>query len=257
MGRVDRKAQLETDSTEASMIPPGSDAMMSSASRRSLDTFLDESYGSTSSVSVASLCVQWKFWVVMLSLGIANSSDASEILCLSYILSNQRFLDTILLNEPWRAELLASAVFFGMLIGGLVVGSCGDRLGRHPMLLLGLCCNFIAGLLSALAQNVWQLSALRCIAGLGIGATVPPLFTLVTELAPPRKRGLFITFCASFWMVGKHLRRTRGFASVGTLAALLESLCCRLCDSIGNWSLHGRNLGPRVTSISGHAPTAR
>ena len=28
------------------------------------------------------------------------------------------------------------------------------------------------------------------------------LFTLVAELAPPSKRGLCVTFCASFWMVG-------------------------------------------------------
>ena len=207
MGHLDGKAQtfiskLETDATETSIIPPGTHSMMQAASRRSLDTFLDDSYGATSSVSIASVCVQWKFWVVMLSLGVANSSDASEILCLSYILSDQRFLDTILLNETWRSGLLASAVFFGMLIGGLLVGTSGDRWGRHPMLLLGLCCNSVAGLLSALAQNVWHLSFLRCLAGLGIGATVPPLFTLVTELAPPSKRGLFITFCASFWMVG-------------------------------------------------------
>ena len=211
MSRVDRKEELftmKTDSPKASVLTPGNNAMIqaaasaAAASTRTIDAFLDESYGTTSGISITSLCLQWKFWVVMLSLGIANSSDASEILCLSYILSDQHFLDSILLNESWRAGLLASAVFFGMLVGGLIVGTCGDRWGRHPMLLLGLCCNSVAGLLSALAQNVWQLSALRCMAGLGIGATVPPLFTLVTELAPPSKRGLFITFCASFWMVG-------------------------------------------------------
>jgi MFS family permease len=40
------------------------------------------------------------------------------------------------------------------------------------------------------------------ISGLGIGATVPPLFTLVTELSPPSRRGFFVTVAASFWMVG-------------------------------------------------------
>jgi len=70
------------------------------------------------------------------------------------------------------------------------------------MLLFGLTLNMTAGIFSACAPNVWLLTVLRMIAGVGIGATVPPLFTLVTELAPPSRRGFFVTFCAGFWMVG-------------------------------------------------------
>jgi MFS family permease len=181
-------ASVTTSSTRSEMVreaPP-----------RTLDAFLEEAYDDDTNG------IKWRFWIVMLSLGVANSSDASEILCLSYILSDAQFQYSILENQAYRASMLASAVFFGMLIGGLFVGTLGDQLGRHPMLMVGLICNSVAGILSAFAANVWQLSALRCIAGLGIGATVPPLFTLVTELAPPSKRGAFITFCASFWMVG-------------------------------------------------------
>jgi VNT family MFS transporter (synaptic vesicle glycoprotein 2) len=163
---------------------------------RTLDVFLEDAYEDKTNG------IKWQYWMVMLSLGVANSSDASEILCLSYILSDAQFQVSMLQNEAWKAEMLASAVFFGMLVGGLIVGVFGDWWGRHPMLMVGLVCNSIAGILSAFAQNVWQLSILRCIAGLGIGATVPPLFTLVTELSPPSKRGAFITFVASFWMVG-------------------------------------------------------
>ena len=98
--------------------------------------------------------------------------------------------------------MLAASVFGGMLVGGLVVGTLGDWKGRRPMLICGLCLNMIAGILSALSPDVFVLTFLRTIAGVGIGATVPPLFTLVAELAPPTKRGFCVTFCASFWMVG-------------------------------------------------------
>ncbi|KAL3908460.1 MAG: hypothetical protein SGILL_008471, partial [Bacillariaceae sp.] len=137
-----------------------------------------------------------------------------EILCISYILSDEQFQTHILKQEPGgesssaaassngNGGLLAAAVFLGMLLGGLVVGTMGDWLGRRPMLLLGLCCNSVAGTLSSFAPDVWTLSLLRCISGVGIGATVPPLFTLVTELAPPSARGFCVTLCASFWMVG-------------------------------------------------------
>jgi MFS family permease len=160
-----------------------------------------------------------------------------EILCVSYILSNNQFANSILHEEAWRAGLSASAVFFGMLLGGLIVGTLGDWWGRHPMLMVGLICNSVAGILSALAQNVWQLSALRCLAGVGIGATVPPLFTLVTELAPPTKRGMFITFCASFWMVGSIFVALAALLLLDKYQLSWESLCYSLRDSIGSRSL--------------------
>lgn len=163
---------------------------------RSLDEFLEQAYNNPDVV------VPWAYWMTMFSLGIANSSDASEILCLGYILSDSAFQDEILGGEPKNASSLAAAVFLGMLLGGLFIGTIGDYVGRRPILMVGLICNSVAGVMSAAAQNTVQLSILRCLAGVGIGATIPPLFTLVTELAPPSRRGFFVTFCASFWMVG-------------------------------------------------------
>jgi VNT family MFS transporter (synaptic vesicle glycoprotein 2) len=165
---------------------------------QNLDDFLQSTYSSSSTDWQR----QWKYWCIILSCGVANSSDASEILCLSYILSDETFSDTILQNTPWRGGLLAAAVFLGMLLGGLFIGTLGDWVGRRPVLLFGLACNAIAGMLSCIAPNVYILSLLRCISGVGIGATVPPLFTLVTELAPPSQRGFCVTIVASFWMVG-------------------------------------------------------
>ena len=162
---------------------------------RSLDAFLEEAYQQTR-IGLR----QWKYWCILLSLGVANSSDASEILCLSYILSDKHFEDQFLQGQS--GGVLAAAVFFGMLVGGLFIGTLGDYFGRKPTLLVGLGCNVAAGLMSALAPTVGILTVLRCIAGVGIGATVPPLFTLATELAPPSQRGLCVSICASFWMVG-------------------------------------------------------
>ena len=175
---------------------PTTDASSSSGCNdRTLDEFLETAYQQT--------CIgfqQWKYWSILLSLGVANSSDASEILCLSYILSDAKFEEYMLRENS--GGVLAAAVFFGMLVGGLFIGTLGDWFGRKPVLLVGLSCNVVAGLLSALAPTVGTMSLLRCIAGIGIGATVPPLFTLATEIAPPSQRGLCVTICASFWMVG-------------------------------------------------------
>jgi hypothetical protein len=45
------------------------DVMIHEAHPRILDAFLDEAYDSKSGT-------RWKYWIIMLSLGIANSSDA-------------------------------------------------------------------------------------------------------------------------------------------------------------------------------------
>ncbi|KAG7355243.1 major facilitator family transporter [Nitzschia inconspicua] len=198
------------DSTTRTTIPQQKQKQQERiAPNQTIDAFLERAFQSSQqqpqqqqqSLGLLSvLLCQWRYWCIMVSLGVANSSDASEILCLSYILSDDTFQQRILQTQ--NGGWLAAAVFLGMLVGGLLVGTMGDWFGRRPMLLMGLCCNSVAGMLSSVATNVQVLTLLRCVSGLGIGATVPPLFTLVTELAPPSARGFCVTLCASFWMVG-------------------------------------------------------
>ena len=153
----------------------------------------------------------------LLALCIANSSDATEILMLSYLLANPTFRkdmfavsdnledaddDTISMEG---AEYLAASIFFGMLIGGTILGFLSDHIGRRPALLAGLVINATAGLFSSfpfLTPNIEQLTFWRFIAGIGIGATVPSLFSLASEWSPKEVRGAAVTLVATFWMVG-------------------------------------------------------
>jgi MFS transporter, VNT family, synaptic vesicle glycoprotein 2 len=139
-------------------------------------------------------------WWIFLALGMANSSDASEILCLSYILADPVFKEHILHEST--GGLLTGSVFCGMLLGGLYIGIYSDHIGRHPALLSGLILNGAAGITSCIVTNVTQLCIIRFIAGIGIGATVPPLFALASELTSDSKRGWWVSVVASFWMIG-------------------------------------------------------
>jgi VNT family MFS transporter (synaptic vesicle glycoprotein 2) len=129
---------------------------------------------------------------------------------LSYLLADSKFREDMFSGDASSssmegADYLASSIFVGMLFGGIILGFVSDRIGRRPALLLGLLTNSVAGMcssLSILAPSLVQLTIWRFIAGVGIGATVPPLFTLASEWSPREGRGVFVTAVASFWMVG-------------------------------------------------------
>ena len=101
-----------------------------------------------------------------------------------------------------QKEFLTASVFIGMLFGGLMCGYMSDRIGRRPTLLTCLIVNTVFGLFSAIAPNVTWLIIFRIIAGLGIGGSVPAVFSLGAELFPAANRGKLLSLIASFWMVG-------------------------------------------------------
>jgi len=129
-------------------------------------------------------------------LAMGNVADAVEIICVGFIMSE--ISDATSLDK----ELLSSAVFMGMLVGGVAGGYLSDIIGRKRCLLYSLAINAIFGLLSAAAPDINYLIGCRVIGGIGIGASVPIVFSLGAEVFPSDSRGRYISLIASFWMVG-------------------------------------------------------
>jgi MFS transporter, AAHS family, 4-hydroxybenzoate transporter len=81
----------------------------------------------------------------------------------------------------------------GMMVGSLVFGPLADRYGRRPVMLASVACFGVATLASLIATNVAELSALRVLAGIGIGGATPTAVTLTAEYVPARRRLTLIT----------------------------------------------------------------
>lgn len=156
--------------------------------------------GTSSKEGIVDQCVNqsrlWTTFWIAISLAMGNAADAVEIMCVGFIMSSMDDLSSV------DKELLSSAVFMGMLIGGIVGGYVADYLGRKRVLLYCLSINAVAGLISSLVPSVDSLIACRVVAGLGIGGSVPIVFSLGAELFPATSRGYYISIIASFWMVG-------------------------------------------------------
>jgi MFS family permease len=89
-----------------------------------------------------------------------------------------------------------------MFFGGIFCGLFSDIYGRRPFLLYSLAINAMAGVASAFAPGVEILIICRVIGGVGIGGSVPAVFSLGAEMFAPAVRGKLLSIIASFWMVG-------------------------------------------------------
>ena len=126
------------------------------------------------------------------------------------------------------APLLASfavfaAGFFMRPIGGLLLGSLADRVGRRGALTVTILLMGGGSLLMAILPTYGQVGVLapillllaRLIQGLSVGGEFAASTTFLVESAPPRRRGLFASF--------QYVSTTIGQLVASGLAALLAS----------------------------------
>jgi putative MFS transporter len=112
--------------------------------------------------------------------------------------------------------------WLGVLVGALVWGILGDRVGRLRALYGSILLYSIGTLANGLVGSVEAYAVCRLLAGLGLAGELGAAVTLVSETLPQRQRGLGTTLVAGFGLCG------------GIVAALLaESLSWRTCYLVG------------------------
>jgi AAHS family 4-hydroxybenzoate transporter-like MFS transporter len=73
---------------------------------------------------------------------------------------------------------------FGLAAGSLISGPLADRYGRKKLIIGSVLFFGTSSLLSAWSWNLSSLTFFRFITGLGLGAAMPNITTLVAEYAP-------------------------------------------------------------------------
>ena len=156
---------------------------------RSIDDYLDSAYQHSCNASshtntiTNDILQYWRYYIIFLALGIANSGDSAEMGATNYILSSETFQHDILgsndngdndseVDFAKRGSAIAGAHFLGMLISGLLSGVLADIVGRRKTLLLGLMGNTVVGVLSSLARNAIELCILRFLCGINLGMVI-------------------------------------------------------------------------------------
>jgi MFS transporter, DHA1 family, multidrug resistance protein len=92
-------------------------------------------------------------------------------------------------NVPEYQTNLTLILFFVVYaVSMLVWGPLSDRYGRKPVLLVGLTCYMVAGVLCAVAGNVYQLMIFRVLQALGTGAASATATAIVKDVYHGRRR---------------------------------------------------------------------
>lgn len=155
--------------------------------------------------------------------GLGNAADAVELLCIGYILpaleAQGEVIDPDSSDWKFQKSFLSAAVFAGMLVGGVLAGVGADSLGRKPMLMASLGVNAVFGVISAFTPTGWWplLAACRICSGIGVGGSIPSVFTLFSEYLPVKGRGFWLSVVAWFWMIGSIYAAGSAWVLIGIL----------------------------------------
>jgi SP family arabinose:H+ symporter-like MFS transporter len=102
----------------------------------------------------------------------------------------EKTIQTLWGLSPGLHGIAMASALYGTVVGALLGGWPADRFGRKATLLWIGVLYFVGAVGSALAPNVAVFIVARVIGGLGIGISTVVAPTYISEIAPPKHRGL-------------------------------------------------------------------
>jgi len=98
--------------------------------------------------------------------------------------------------------LILNTQMFGLLLGGIIWGVLGDKLGRTRVLFLSIALYSIGNVLNGFVQTTPQYAWIRFFTGIGLAGELGAGITLVSELLPKNKRGIGTSVVAGVGLTG-------------------------------------------------------
>jgi len=139
---------------------------------------------------------QYRLFLVF---GLVWMADAMQVLSIGFTAPS--IARTFGLSLP-QALQTGTLFFSGMLAGAFLFGRLADRIGRRPVLMMAVTLDACCGVASAFAPDLAWLLALRFLAGIGVGGTLPVDYTMMAEFLPSERRGRWLVLLESFWALG-------------------------------------------------------
>lgn len=138
---------------------------------------------------------------LLFATGTCFMADSMQVMLLSFL---TRFLQREWGFDETIGSAITSCLFAGAMIGTLVLGPAGDRIGRKPILIISAFTISIFGLGTAICYHYIALMIVILLVGFGIGGLTVP-FDILAEFLPTESRGKYLLLIKYFWTVGSCL----------------------------------------------------
>jgi len=163
------------------------------------------------------------------------------------------------IQSLWQLSAGMHGIAIGSALYGTVLGSlCGswptDRFGRRATLLLIGALYLVGALWSALSADVYSFIAARVLGGLGIGISTIAAPLYISEIAPPRRRGLLaglfqfnivfgilVAFFSNYLLAGTGENAWRWMLGVAAIPSLIYALFCLGLPESPRWLISRMN----------------
>ena len=136
---------------------------------------------------------------VLASTMLGYALDFYNILILAFLMGPIQKSLGITLTE---AGVITSVTLIGSVVGGILFGWLGDRIGRKSSLLWTLGLFSVGAILSAFAWNFPSMLTFRAITGIGLGGEWGAGIVLFNEVWNKKRRGLGSSVVQASAMVG-------------------------------------------------------
>ncbi|XP_067357748.1 synaptic vesicle glycoprotein 2B isoform X2 [Channa argus] len=164
---------------------------------------------------------QWTLFVV---LGLALMADGVDCFVVAFVLPSAE-KDLCLSNA--EKGMLGLIVFLSMMVGAFLWGGLADKVGRRRCLIVALAINCVFAFLSSFAQSYGFFVFFRLLSGIGIGGTVPIVYSYFSEFLQMNKRGWGFSMGTEFqfhsWRVFVLVAALPAIASLVGLTFMPES----------------------------------
>lgn len=106
---------------------------------------------------------------------------------------------------PQALGIVFSAALVGMTLGAMFLAPLADVIGRRNIIMICIVIMASGVFLTAFAQNVMQLIALRVFSGIGIGAMLASVATVAAEFSPDRHKNFIVSATIAGYPIGATL----------------------------------------------------
>ncbi|AEM83399.1 MFS transporter [Streptomyces violaceusniger] len=118
--------------------------------------------------------------------------------------------------NSFDSGVVGSASLVGMFAGGLVFGYVTDRVGRQKVYLFDIAAFILLSAAQFFVSDPWQLTVLRFLMGIAIGADFAIAGTIASEFAPRNSRGPLLVIMVTMWSVGAAVAYVVGWAMMSS-----------------------------------------